>query len=62
MALIVPKDIILNSFKNVAEKGLMDRDFLVAKMQIMVTDGDLTQEEIQPVIDILYPQEVLSEV
>lgn len=55
MPLIVPKEIILSSFKNVAEKGLMDKDYLTAKLQIMVTDGNLTQEDIQPIVDILYP-------
>lgn len=60
MALIVPKEVILNSLINVATKGLMDKDFLIAKMQIMVTDGDLTQEDMQPIVDILYPPEVIK--
>ncbi|ANW97729.1 hypothetical protein CSTERTH_01120 [Thermoclostridium stercorarium subsp. thermolacticum DSM 2910] len=55
MPLIVPKEVLLNSFKNVAQKGLMDKDYLVTKLQIMVTEGDLTQEDVQPIIEILYP-------
>lgn len=55
MPLIVPKEVLLNSFRNVAQKGLMDKDYLVTKLQIMVTEGDLTQEDVQSIIDILYP-------
>lgn len=53
MALIAPKEIVLNSFMRMAEKKLLDKDYLLVKLQALVTDGDLTQEEVQPIVDIL---------
>lgn len=55
MALIAPKEVVLNSFKRMAETGLLDKDYLLVKLQGLVLDGDLTQEEIQPIVDILVP-------
>lgn len=57
MALIIPKEMILESFMNVAKKGLMDKDYLISKMQFMVSDGDLEQEDIRLIIDELCPEE-----
>lgn len=55
--LIFPKEKILASYLIVAQNGLMNKDLLVVKLQNMVTDGDLTVEDIQPILDILEPPE-----
>lgn len=55
MALIVSKEKLLSSYTNAATKGLMDKDYLIIKLQEKVDNGDFTQEEIQPIVDILNP-------
>ena len=57
MTLIVPKEVLLDAYKNMAEKKMMDKDFLLVKLQEKVDDGDFTQAEIQPIVDILNPPE-----
>lgn len=53
--LIAPKEIVLSSFMRMAETGMINADYLLVKLQILVMEGDLTQEEIQPIVDILAP-------
>ena len=53
--LIFPKDKILASYMKVAKNKLMDKDLLTVKLQNMVTDGDLTVEEIQPILNVIEP-------
>jgi|GEM_PF-3401431 hypothetical protein len=55
--LIAPKEIILDSFMRMAETGLLDKDYLLVKLQGLVLEGDLAQEEIQPIVNILVPPE-----
>jgi hypothetical protein len=57
MALIFPKDMVIAAYMKVAEKGLIDKDLLIVKLQNLVTNGDLTQEDAAPIVDILVPQE-----
>lgn len=54
--LIFGKERTLEAFKNVAQKGLMDKDLLIVKLQNLVTAGDLTESDIQPIVDIIQPQ------
>ena len=53
--LIANKEIVLNSFKRCAEGNLLDKDLLLAKLQIMVLNEDCTVEEVQEIVDILVP-------
>jgi hypothetical protein len=57
MALIFPKEMVIAAYKTVAEKGLMDKDLLIVKLQNLVTNGDLTEQDVEPIVDILVPQE-----
>lgn len=59
MGLIANKEVILNSFKRCAEKKLLDKDYLLTKLQSLVLDveNNITQEEVQPIVDILVPVE-----
>ena len=53
MTLIVNKEILLNAYMNMALKKLMDKDYLLVKLQEKVDLGDFLLEEIQPIVDIL---------
>lgn len=55
MALIAPKQVVLDAYKHCAIKGLLDKDYILAKLQGLVLETELTQEEIQPIVDILIP-------
>lgn len=56
MALIFPKEMVIAAYKTVAEKGLMDKDLLIVKLQNLVTNGDLTEQDVEPIVDILAPE------
>lgn len=53
--LIMPKDKVLSSYLKVAQNKLLDKDLLIVKLQNIVTAGDLTAEEIQPIMDVIEP-------
>jgi len=57
MALILPKERVLAAYMTVAKKELMDKDLLIVKLQNLVTAGDLTAEDVQPIVNILSPPE-----
>lgn len=53
--LITNKEVMLQSFLRCAEGGLLDKDYLLVKLQVMVMNGDATEEEVQPIVDVLVP-------
>ena len=54
--LIFPKEMVIAAYVKVAEKGLMDKDLLIVKLQNLVTNGDLTEQDVEPIVDILAPE------
>lgn len=57
MALIADKKVVLESFKRMAETGMINKDYLITKLQGLVTDKDISQEEAKIIINILIPPE-----
>lgn len=55
--LIVPKETLIQSYKNVINKRLLDYDLIIVKLQALVTTGDLTEDDVQPLVNMINPGE-----
>ena len=62
--MILGKETILKSISNVVDKGLMDKDVIIFKLQYLVSKGELNEDDINPILiklgEIIVPTETLN--